>query len=392
MVKTKNFIEKSKHRFGDIYTYVNSIYVNKRTKIKFHCDIHGEFSQLPHNHLSGNGCPRCNKDRIERLRAESFIDKCIDVHKGKYDYSLTKYEKSSSKVDIICTEHGIFTQIASNHISGKGCKKCQYEKLSNEFSISNEEFIAKSVKVHGDKYDYSLIDYNNRSSEIDIICVTHGEFKQRPVNHLNGSGCKLCEAPNLSSRKEKLKNKFVDDIVILSEESNNFFKFRCHIHGEFIKKFDNVINSKFGCNECASVKRHKYNLMSSDEFIERSNHIHKNEYNYDSVEYKGMNKPVFIYCETHGFFEQKPIHHLRGSGCFICSLSKRKKIRYGDYVQMANDVHKNKFKYNIHEKWRGISGHIEIECPEHGKSTQRCDSHLRTNGCAKCGYDKLSNS
>jgi hypothetical protein len=51
------------------------------------------------------------------------------------------------------------------------------------------DFIKESVKVHKDKYDYSLVDYKKSSEKVVIICKEHGPFEQRASNHLRGRGC-----------------------------------------------------------------------------------------------------------------------------------------------------------------------------------------------------------
>lgn len=54
-----------------------------------------------------------------------------------------------------------------------------------------ENFIEQARKVHGDKYDYSKVDYVDANTLVSIICPNHGEFKQTPSSHLSGHGCPL---------------------------------------------------------------------------------------------------------------------------------------------------------------------------------------------------------
>ena len=65
----------------------------------------------------------------------------------------------------------------------------------------NSNFIEKAKKVHGDKYDYSLVNYITSHIKIDINCEKHGVFKQTPHNHLKGHGCPAC---NQSKGEEKV--------------------------------------------------------------------------------------------------------------------------------------------------------------------------------------------
>ena len=127
---------------------------------------------------------------------KDFIEKAKQVHGDRYDYSKVEYKGCKEKVCIICPVHGEFLQVARIHLMGCGCKKCH---LSNE-TKTTEQFIAEAKKVHGDKYDYSKVEYLNSHTKICIICKKHGEFWQMPYEHLNGKGCKICR----ESRMEKL--------------------------------------------------------------------------------------------------------------------------------------------------------------------------------------------
>ena len=133
-----------------------------------------------------------------RITTEEWFFKARKVHGDRYDYSQSKYEKSNSKIDIICREHGIFRQMASNHLAGQNCPKCRiYRK-----SFSNSEFIEKAIKVHGEIYDYSQVEYKYNHINVKIVCKKHGFFYQRPKNHLLGCGCPIC---GNEKRKESMK-------------------------------------------------------------------------------------------------------------------------------------------------------------------------------------------
>lgn len=192
---TDEFIAQARIVHGDKYNYDKTEYVNKRTNVCITCPIHGDFWQNAQSHLNGCGCKECMKEKF-RLSYEEFILRAKAIHNCKYDYSLiTKinFNGFNSIVDIICTKHGVFKQKAGNHINGKGCKKCAYEKLREIKSCTLNEFIKNAKQVHGNKYDYSKVEYINRVSSVCIICQTHGEFWQRADHHLNGVGCPSCK-------------------------------------------------------------------------------------------------------------------------------------------------------------------------------------------------------
>lgn len=123
----------------------------------------------------------------KKLTTAEFIQRSTEVHGGKYDYSTTMYTTTYSKVHIVCPIHGEFVQVAKDHLTGYGCPKC-----GGTGRKSTTEFIECAQKVHGDKYDYSLVDLKNMNKKVKIICPDHGEFIQRPADHQNGVGCPEC--------------------------------------------------------------------------------------------------------------------------------------------------------------------------------------------------------
>lgn len=187
--KTINFIEKAKKVHGDKYDYSKVEYKTNKDKVCIICPEHGEFWQTPHNHLQNHGCPKCAGKNIT---TEEFIERAKAVHNNKYDYSLVEYVNSVTDVKIICPTHGVFEQKAGVHLQGHGCLKCGFESGREKNKFCTEEFIRKSKEIHGDKYDYSLVEYVNSATKVKIICPIHGVFEQRAEGHLGGYGCKQC--------------------------------------------------------------------------------------------------------------------------------------------------------------------------------------------------------
>jgi very-short-patch-repair endonuclease len=196
---TKDFIEKAKQVHGDRYDYSKVEYKGCKEKVCIICPVHGEFLQVARIHLMGCGCKKCHLSN-ETKTTEQFIAEAKKVHGDKYDYSKVEYVNAKTKICIICPLHGEFWQTPNDHLSGKGCKICKTEKIKGILTKTTEQFIAEAKKVHGDKYDYSKVEYLNSHTKICIICKKHGEFWQMPYEHLNGKGCKICR----ESRMEKL--------------------------------------------------------------------------------------------------------------------------------------------------------------------------------------------
>jgi hypothetical protein len=184
-MKTNNFIDRANlaHNYKYDYSLVN--YINNETKVKIICHEHGVFEQEPRKHINRKQtCPKCSGHKIDY---PLFIKKSRKIHGDKYDYSNVIFTNSTTKVKIICPEHGEFMQTPNAHLSGKECFLC-----SGTPKKTINQFIEQANLVHNYKYDYSLVNYVNNSTKVKIICSEHGEFMQTPNSHLNGSGCPKC--------------------------------------------------------------------------------------------------------------------------------------------------------------------------------------------------------
>ena len=193
---------------------------------------------------------------------------------------------------------------------------------------TTKQFIEEVKQVHGDKYDYSLVEYIKAKDKVTIICPKHGEFRQSPDKHLAGKGCKNCGVTSSSSKRRYSKEKFIE---LCNNVHNNKYNYEktdyhscydkitvtCPFHGDFIQEASKHI-SGHGCQKCSnerignSKKSNKYN------FIEKSNLSHNNKYNYSKVEYNKAKEKVTIICPEHGEFEQTPSNHIKGKGCPTC--------------------------------------------------------------------------
>ena len=225
---TEDFIKRAIEIHGDKYDYTKTNYKGAYEPICIICPVHGEFWQTPTSHLNGkHGCKQCaiiqnaNKKRITQ---SDFIEICHHIHNNKYDYSKVKYIDIKTKVCIICPEHGEFwvspDKIIHRH---SGCPKCGIKNRSQSRLLTTEQFIEKARKIHGDKYDYSKVEYTKANKKVCIICPEHGEFWMSPNKHLNKQSCPKC---NKYSKKEiilyeHVKNHYSNKIVISNYTNKN---------------------------------------------------------------------------------------------------------------------------------------------------------------------------
>lgn len=251
--KTKEqFIEEARLIHGDKYDYSKVEYVNNKKPVCIICPEHGEFWQAPHNHIrQKNGCPFCNH-RSYKYTTEEFIQRAREVHGDKYDYSKVFYERKNKKVCIICPEHGEFWQSPEKHLSGQGCAKCY-----GNVKMTQEEFVVRANKIHRGKYDYSKVIYDRYEKKVCIICPEHGEFWQTPHAHLAGQGCqecygnKRCTKERFIEKARKVHGDKYDYSKVDYKNNKTPVCIVCPKHGEFWQSPFNHIIEHQGCPKCA---------------------------------------------------------------------------------------------------------------------------------------------
>lgn len=254
---------------------------------------------------------------MKKVTTKDIIQRLISIHGNKYDYSKVDYKNSNSKIILVCPKHGEF-QIYPKHINeGRGCQKC------SKHTITTEEFIEKAQQIHNNKYNYSNIKYTGSHDKIKIICPIHGEFEQEARKHLDGHGCPKCGFENTKNKQS----------------------------------------------------------YSTQKFVELSNKVHNNKYNYSKVNYINNKTKVEIICPKHGSFYQVPYSHLSGEGCPKCKASKgenqielflkENNINYVSQYEVPIDFDINSSKitkidfylpdYNLFIEYNGKQHYIPVE-------------------------------
>ena len=165
------------------------------------------------------------------------------------------YKDSLTKIDIICNQHGVFSQAPASHMRGTGCPKCYVRNRRKKYNT--ETFVNVCQKIHGAKYEYSKTYYTGSLQSVIVICHAHGEFKIQAWSHSTGTGCKNC------AWQEQCNSQIV--------------------------------------------------------FEDRANKIHNYKYDYSKSVYTKSKEKITITCPEHGDFIQSAASHITGSGCTSCS-------------------------------------------------------------------------
>ena len=157
----QEIINKCNIKHNNKYDYsLITEYLGSKHKYKIICPKHGMFEITLENHLHGNGCKKCQYEKLHFKNSDSlddFIKKAQIIHGNKYDYSQAKYYNSHTNIKIICQKHGVFFQKPYKHLQGQGCPKCKNYHL--EIII---EKILKELKIeyiHQYSFYYFLWDF-----------------------------------------------------------------------------------------------------------------------------------------------------------------------------------------------------------------------------------------
>jgi very-short-patch-repair endonuclease len=197
-------------------------------------------------------------------------------------------------VEIICPEHGFFSQTPLSHLRGSGCPKCGIEKMKKSLKKPNDLFINECIEIHNNLYDYSKVSYNKLSDSIIIICKYHGEFKQRAFSHKQGYGCIKC---NKSKGELKIEN---------------FLKER-NIYYEYNKKFDTCKNK---------------NILSFDFYIPNYNLCLE----YDGIQH---HESIDFFGGDVKLRYQKKLDNIKNKWCVDNKIDLLR-ISYKDFLNIEN--------------------------------------------------------
>lgn len=264
---------------------------------------------------------------------EQFIQEAKQKHGDRYDYSKVKYVNANTEITVICAKHGEFPILPTRHLRSN-CLKC------TGHLCDLNDWIEKAKKVHKEKFDYSKVNYVNIRTEITIICKVHNnEFPILPSSHIKtiSGGCKEC-IPKAQTR-------------------------------------DNIPKFVEG----------KLNSYTTESFIQLSNQVHNNIYNYSETKYINGKTKVTVNCSQHGNFLINSKDHLQGRGCLECSGTFKNAFKYTteEFIEKCKTVHNNEYDYSktIYSKGSDI---ITIICSIHGEYFQQASLHLHGSKCNKC--------
>lgn len=403
--KTAYFINKVKKYKINPFDYSNTVYVDALTEIIVKHDKLGEMTQLPNNHI--NTLENLQKNDKSKLLSTSDFLENVRL-KGKirkeYDYSEVDFIDYHTKV-IIKDENNIRHELLP-------------KKLFTDFDLSiitvknedkNRYFEILSKNIHGDKYDYSLVDYIGMNVPVIIICKEHGEFNMTPIDHLYGTGCFECN--KLESNKKKYK-KFLqklkdhdmfrndydyssqdsiisnDDTIIIKDEFG--FSYETTPHDYIVRK------KKLDITNTILFKEYYFKEMLYIKF--------GHSFDFSYMNFIDENTEVTLIHITKGKMCVKPIDLLSSFDINFKTIdnenynndkntnekdimkTKRNKpnFRTKQFIEKAKKVHgEDTYDYSLVD-YEESDKHVVIICKEHGKFKQTPNHHLIGGKCQKC--------
>lgn len=306
------FISRAAERHAGNLDFSLVEYVNTNTHVKVRCILHGvTFSMTPNCLImGGTKCGQCKKaGKGSRRKWIKTVDHLVEearrIHGERYSYAEVCMWSNMNKdrITIICPIHGPFLQRVVQHLNGRGCKHCTLS--AGTMRYTTETWVVAATAVHGDRFDYSKVQYVGGHSPVTITCLKHGvEFQQEAAGHLSGAvGCQSCATLSLSS--------------------------------------------------------------TTAVFVQRATEKHEGKYTYEKVVYVRCTSPVLITCPRHGDFWQAPANHLAGSGCPNCfKRISQKSLLWLAFMSVAFDSpirhgdNEGEFVFPEKMRWK-CDGYIE---------------------------------
>ena len=266
--------------------------------------------------------------------------------------------------------------------------------------VTTADFIRRAREIHGDKYDYSSSVYIATIQALTIVCPIHGEFQQRPVNHLMGRGCHDCggnkplSVERFVERANTIHRSRYDYSLIKFQNVESKIKIVCPEHGLFLQRVMSHLKG-FNCPKCGRESVAGKLSHSFERFLQDSRKVHGEKYDYSKVKYKNALTKVKIICPEHGEFLQEPANHVRGVACSKCSYivaADKRRLSTEEFIARAKEAHGDKYDYSRADY---VTSHdkVEIICPHHGSFWQSAVNHTKGNkagcpGCAVAGFDQ----
>jgi len=214
---------------------------------------------------------------------------------------------------------------------------------------TREKFIYDADIIHNNKYEYSKVEYVSNKTKVTIICPIHGDFEQRPNDHLRTKGCNKCGIANTKIKTTDTIEQFIEKAKKVHGDLYDYSKVKyinnrtkveiiCDKHGSFFQKPNSHIDSGYKCTNCCKTTK-----QTKEQVLDIFKNTHGDEYDYSKFEYINNLTKSTIICKKHGEFLQRPKQHRRGEGCPVCGIEKSAKNGKGFFSEKRAEKNKEEW-------------------------------------------------
>lgn len=274
--------------------------------------------------------------------------------------------------------------------------------------LTAEDVLTRFYERHGDRYDYSRVEYMDTRTKVVIICREHGPFEQGPAEHWKGQGCPPCARPRQTGAPPRSWEEVEPRLIAAHDgrytydgsdyrDSNSKIRATCPIHGDFWAQVASHLRGRFGCRECSYIERGQAKQTSFRDWLTSARERFGDRFEYDPVSWNthtniGL-KGLRFRCPDHGWQEMHPNYHLRAPmGCPQCGRfegGSKRRLTTEEFIARGRARFGEKYSYEKTE-YRTSTEKVIITCPEHGDYSTLPANHTAGHecpGCAPGGFD-----
>lgn len=321
---------------------------------------------------------------VKKLTTEEFIQKAKAIHGDKYDYSAVVYINNYTKIKVFCKRcEKYFETTPANCLRGKGCPHCKGIRAHERFKMSNEYFIEKAKKIHGNKYDYSAVNYVNAHTKVKIFCKTCQKyFECEPANHYHKKGCPICARKRAGQKLALTADEFLTKLKKISgkryEILNNSYcnrhtkvKVLCNKCKKIFESLPGNLLSGHGCPYCKQSKGE----LSIQSYLNTKHITYIVQYRFKDCKDKRPLPFDFYLPERNLCIEFQGAQHYKTGKRFFTIREKGKEVAEEKFkLQKKHDRIKKKYCKNNNINFLEIKYDENIE-----KKLQECFDKLDSN-------------
>jgi len=278
MDKTEQFVNKSRSKFKDKFSYEKTVWKTARDKLTITCKEHGDFDIIPASHLRATGgCLVCKNENAGSTQRLDFASKSKKRYGDTFSYEECVYKNNHTPVKLKCGRCGRFFECSPHYhltAGAGGCKNC-----------GGAAGALKRVK-------------QPYWRGVRPPRVTEAQFVES-----------LSLPKHIAYKQGTYKG--ISKLAV----------FNCSTHGEFTVTASCIQRSKNFCRKC--YYDNKGSNFTQEQWVRKFIQVHGDLYGYEGTGFIPGNKSkISITCKQHGDFTQTVMNHAAGRGCPACGMEK----------------------------------------------------------------------